>query len=438
MDTNFASGDQTKSDKRCRKRTSRGFRFTPVLASFRKLNFAFGAVKVTRYAPVRAATLLLLCFTGGPIASAACDAAHTINVTMPEGSKWQMCWSLDDKAGIVLNDVYYQTASDDSQPAVRRKVLGDAHLAQLHVNYDDGSSATDYVNDVGLGKTRIRKLHRADCFGESARLYREGGKRVLCSRIRDRGHLYKYKTTDIRLGHELEVFSVHDIGRHTWIVSWLFLEDGTIAPRLGTTGSLEQYGRNINYGAKVGRTRIAKSWVYNAFWRLNFDLDGRLNDAVEEISVVKSGPGLTRQSLRVKQIDSETGRALQPSTMRSWRVLDTVTTTPLENHQISYHLVPQQGGMKFKSSREPWSNYELYVTKNRGCERFIEKSNNTNCGGGISRFVNDQNVYDADVVIWYGISRHHLPRDEDEPYRSLQWDEFRLYPRDWTDDTPLG
>lgn len=386
----------------------------------------------------RAIAVLLLVLASYQSASAACDTAHTIKVTMPEGSKWQMCWSLDDKAGIVLNDVYYETASDDSQPAVRRKVLGNAHLAQLHVNYDDGSGATDYVNDVGLGKTRIRRLHRADCYGDRARFYREGGKRILCTRIRDRGYLYKYKNTAVRQGHELEVFSVHDVGRHTWVVSWLFLEDGTIAPRLGTTGSLEQYGQNEAYGAKVGRTRIAKSWVYNAFWRLNFDLDGRLHDAVEEISVVKSGPGKTRQSLRIKQLDTETGRVLDPGSMRSWRILDTVTTTPVENHQISYHLVPQQGGMSFSSSREPWSKYELYVTKNRGCERFIEKSDNSGCGAGISGFTNNQDTYDTDIVIWYGISRHHLPRDEDEPYRSLQWDEFRLYPRDWTDDTPLG
>lgn len=387
---------------------------------------------------MRAAAFLMLCIAGMQTATAACDAAHTIRVTMPEESEWQMCWSLDDKAGIVLKNVFYRTASDDGQPSVRRKVLGSAHLAQLHINYDDGSEAIDYVSEVGLGMTRVRNLKAADCHGQSTKLYREGGKRVLCSRIRKRGYLYKYKSSGVRQGHELEIFSVHDIGRHTWIVSWLFLEDGTITPRLGSTGSLEQYGNDVNYGAKVGRTRIAKSWVYNAFWRMNFDLNGLSNDSVQEISVLKSGPGKTRQSLRVKELNTETGRNLHPGTMRSWRVLDSVATTPFENHEISYHLVPQQGGLSFQSNAEPWSKYELYVTRHRPCEKFLEKTSNSKCGGGITGFNNKEDILNTDIVIWYGISRHHLPRDEDEPFRSLQWDEFNIYPRDWTDDTPLG
>jgi len=253
---------------------------------------------------VRILSLLLLGMLGPQSASAACDAAHTVNVTMPEGSRWQMCWALDDKVGVILSDVFYRTASDDGQPPVRRKVLGEAWLAQLHVNYDDGSQARDYVSQVGLGKTRTRRLNPADCSGDGATLLRDGGKSVLCSRVRDRGYLYKYYQSGVRQGHELELFSVHDVGMHTWVLSWLFYEDGTIVPRLGSTGSIEQYGTNVNYGAKVGRTRIAKSWVYNAFWRLNFDIDGHANDAVQEMTVLKSGPGKTRQTLRTVDLSS--------------------------------------------------------------------------------------------------------------------------------------
>jgi len=387
---------------------------------------------------IRALALISLCLISLQPASAACDAAHTINFRMPEGSRWQMCWSLDDKLGIVLSDVFYRTVSDDGQVPVRRKVLGEAHLAQLHVNYDDGSQTRDYVSQVGFGKTRTRRLNAADCSGQDAELHQQGTKPVLCTRVRDRGYLYKYYQSGVRQGHELELFSVHDIGMHTWVVSWLFHEDGTIVPRLGSTGRIEQYGTDINYGAKIGRTRIAKSWVYNAFWRLNFDIDGPANDAVQELTILKSGPGKTRQTLRTLDLAAETGRTLDPGTMRSWRIMDTVATTPLENHQISYHLVPQQGGLKFDAAPEPWSKYEFYVTRNRGCEKFLERIDNSGCGAGIRDFVNGQDTFGSDIVIWYGISRHHLPRDEDEPFRSLQWDEFRIYPRDWTDDSPLG
>jgi hypothetical protein len=59
------------------------------------------------------------------------------------------------------------------------------------------------------------------------------------------------------------------------------------------------------------------------------------------------------------------------------------------------------------------------------------------CGDNLTDFVSGESVFEEDVVVWYSMTFHHLPTDEDEPNMHAHWDGFEIVPRDWSADNPL-
>jgi hypothetical protein len=124
---------------------------------------------------------------------------------------------------------------------------------------------------------------------------------------------------------------------------------------------------------------------------------------------------------------------VNPERQRSWRIRDGNITNS-DGHWVSYHLEPGGHGHRhIGPDYEPWTFEDFYVTRYAACESFVSHNPALGgCGDDVSDFVNGQNVFMADVVIWYGITFHHAPRDEDEPKMPAHWDGFQIVPRDWT------
>jgi hypothetical protein len=123
---------------------------------------------------------------------------------------------------------------------------------------------------------------------------------------------------------------------------------------------------------------------------------------------------------------------------RSWRVLDKVTHNDGGN-LISYQIEGLSSGHDFTGPEfEPFSHNDLYVTTFKTCEKYPSHNPALNgCANDVSQFVNGESVDGADLVVWYGITFHHLPREEDEVYMDVHWDGFTIIPRDWTSHNPL-
>ena len=77
------------------------------------------------------------------------------------------------------------------------------------------------------------------------------------------------------------------------------------------------------------------------------------------------------------------------------------------------------------------------MTVNKPCERFASHNPEVQCAADVSKYVNGESLVGQDIVLWYGITFHHLPRDEDEGMVDAHWDGFQLTPRDWTATNPL-
>ncbi|MEZ4709968.1 MAG: hypothetical protein R3A44_22370 [Caldilineaceae bacterium] len=363
-------------------------------------------------------------------AGANCSAAYFIDATLPSGARWQMCWEHRNREGIVFYDVYY-TAPDGTQ----RKVLGQAGLAQVHVPYDDNSSRYHDVSDYGLGGSYLDDLDASDCVDGA--LLRHNGKNVLCQSVQKNGYLYKYRNAH-QPSYALTLFSVSHVGEYNYIPQWLFADDGAIEPSMGATGRLQRFGENPQYGWDLGGGRIGIAHTHNYFWRLDFDLGEDANDDVVE--EFEFGPaGAVTRARSQTTLDVEAGRPVAPELMRSWRVRDS-SIINADGHPISYHLEPFEVGHHFIGPAvEPWTANNFYVTTYDSCEKYASHNPTLDgCAGDLSTFVNGESLVGADIVLWYGVSFHHLPRDEDEPYMHLHSSGFQLIQRDWMATSALA
>ena len=375
----------------------------------------------------------------------ACSAPFLIDVQLENGSRWEMCWEARAKEGIVYHDIYYTTPI-----GYRRKVLGQASLAQLHVPYDEYSMGRFYdVTDQGLGGANQQTLEAGEC--HDGTLLSDGTKNMICQQVEHHGYAHRFLNGDYKMATNLNLFSVSRVQRYVYIVGWEFNDDGSISPSVGAAGKLQQY----KYVKEVDDTGYPHGWeiyeiqwggeptnvygvghAHNYWWRLDFDLDGDENDVVEEFNVYPL-PSSSYRTISTTQILSETGRTVSPETFRSWRVKDTVVTNG-DGHPISYELIPSAGGVFRGPSFEPWTQNDLYVTTYKSCEQFAAGNPTTGgCTSDVSKFINGESVDgSADTVVWYGASFHHTPRDEDDTMMPVHSEGFHIVPRDWTTENP--
>lgn len=363
--------------------------------------------------------------------SITCSASNLVDVTLSTGARWQMCWETRTLEGIVLHDITYTAPG---QPA--RMVLAQANLAQVHVPYDDNGARFHDLSDYGLGGGNLNDLTPGDC--PNGTLIRDGTKDVLCQQIQAAGYGYKYYATQ-QQSYALNLFSVSHIGQYNYIPELHFYDNGVIEFGVGATGQLQRFGTNSVYGWPMnsGNTSYGISHMHNYYWRLDFDINGTPNDdQVEEIEFTPNG---TRDLITIGRtpFTTEAARSVSPLTFRSWRVRDTAVNNA-DGHAISYHLEAEPQHLYHGPSYEPFTQNELYLTVNKTCEKFVSHNPTTGgCGGDVSAFVNGESLNGADLVVWYGLSFHHLARDEDQNYMPVHWSNFVIVPRDWSATNPM-
>lgn len=360
-----------------------------------------------------------------------CSGDYYVNETLPNGSVWAFCWEHRYREGIAVRNVYFTPPGGQM-----RKVLYEGNISQIHVPYDDNGTRYHDVTDYGIGGSRLEELIQDDCPDGS--LLSHQSKAVVCKRVNRRGHVYKSGSDGLQ-GHALAIFSVSKVGSYSYVPVWQFFDDGTINPMMGATGKLQRRGVSNAYGWPIRSNAISGiSHIHNYYWRLDFELgEDRTNDIVEEIDLLPSNNGLER-TVSVTRLITETARSIDPEKMRSWRIRDGELTNSHEQ-PISYELLPLKVGHRdVGPADEPWTHNDLYVTQVKACERFV--SHNTisaNCPEDIAGFVDGESLDDADVVLWFGVSFHHIPRDEDEVFMHTHWDGFQIVPRDWTSQNPF-
>lgn len=355
-----------------------------------------------------------------------CPLDQDIDVTLESNARWEMCWATRDEEGVVLSTGYFTDPT-----GVRRKVFKSLSVSQINVEFDDGSSAIDLVTSAGLGGNNFRSLTAADC-PDGTRL---GG--VLCQRVESRGYAYK-SYSQLRYGSSVVLSSVSTPGASTYLVRWVFGDDGSVAPSIGLSGALPRVAASgSTAGWPIDVTgAVGVGFTNNYFWRMDFDLGtDAADDAVEELEIVPSADR-RRKTKTLTLLANESARAVNEDLKRSWRILDTQITNA-DGRAISYHLEPLHTANRSRGGSGALAT-DVQFTRFQACERFSTNNNAGNCGSGIDQYVSGENTNGADVVMWYSLSYHYLPRTEDVTGVGVRWNGFVVVPRDWSATNPLA
>lgn len=379
--------------------------------------------------------LLMGCLALGylpPIQAAEfCADNYYINVTLPNQARWDMCWEHRAREGILLHHVFYTPRG-----GARQMVFYQAALAQIHVPYDDNGARYHDVSDYGLGNSYMMNLSTQDC--PNGELLSYAGKNVLCKQVGARDDAYS-DNSDRLQGDALSLFSMSSIGAYNYVPQWRFLDDGSIEPGIGATGALQRFGTGglERQGWLIENNKVGIAHLHNFFWKLDFDLGNTGNDdIVEEFNYTQAGGKTTRA---VTRFTTETARNVEPTSLRTWRILD----GNLKNTKglpISYDIrLNQANQMDTGPSAEPFTHFDFYVTKQKSCELFASHNPTTNgCADNLSTFANNESISGQDIVVWPSVTFYHMPRAEDAPYMDAHWSSFRITPRDWHSVNPLS
>lgn len=341
-----------------------------------------------------------------------CSGANLIEQPFPssgpEETRWRLCWRWENGPGLVISHAFFRTAPN--APWVR--VLWEARLSQLFVPYHSGSPR--YL-DVSYGFGAV-PLAAKDCPASVGGTVL-GRARELCKQVKDRGLAWKVDT-QVRRGEELLLWSVLDAANYNYVIEWAFRDDGMLIGRVGATA--------VNLPSKPYETH-----THDPIWRLDLDLNGPCCDAAMQVSHAEVGAtGVDTMT----NITPEKGIVWDAPAYTAVHVVDQFLKNA-RNNQSGFHLMPVRYGTP--RHQEPWTKYDFWITRYRWNEIW---------GNLLDTYVaNGENTQNADIVVWYSGSVHHIFRDEDGFKNGSVWEgsallmstEFQLKPMNLFSKTPL-
>jgi hypothetical protein len=319
---------------------------------------------------VSAVLLVASLALGREAAAQSCDADHTI--AWPDSNPvWQICWvsaensSGIDGSGLEIASVYYNG----------KKVLQRGHVPVLNVKYDPGGcggsdlSYRDWANELApFEADNVIRPGYAEPTGPPQTVCDHPGtdvgtfEGVAAEKLTDRLIL----TTQLRAGW------------YRYIQTWTFFLDGTFQPGFRFTA--------------VDNTCTPLAHYHNVYWRLDFDLEGSANDAIDEYD---SGTW--------SALTTEGQRLQSPGTGRKWRVWDKATGS-------GYEMIPAPED----EAADSWSVGDVWALAYRSSE--LDDGGATGGSNGdrahLDQYMTGESIDGRDVVFWYRAGfRHDGPAD---------------------------
>ena len=122
-----------------------------------------------------------------------------------------------------------------------------------------------------------------------------------------------------------------------------------------------------------------------------------------------------------------------------WRIINPNVLGPL-GYPVSFRIKPAQNAMTLLSPddwprrRAGFIDYHLWVTPQRNRERYAAGDYPTQSkpGAGLPAWTAENRpIENTDLVVWYTMGMHHVPRAEDWPVMPTVWHEFEIQPFDF-------
>ena len=390
-------------------------------------------------------------------------------------NNWSFHYRMDPRAGLILSLVRYRDGDRE------RMVLYRGSLAEMFVPYmdpDPGWSFRTYmdVGEYGFGPLSLPLSPGSDCPPDarflSAILPDEQGRPmdrdgVICLFERNTAAPLWRHAEIVNNGYEgrpaveLVMRTIPSAGNYDYVIDWVLTEAGAIRIDVGATGIDEVKGvpaqtmadptaaRDAAYGNLVASGLVGVNHDHFLSFRLDVDIDGQANTLVRQQLVPQrlKGAGGRRSLWRVVDEPVAVEGPLagdMHSGAELWRIENPNLANGLGQHP-GYELRPGHSATSllaaddFPQRRAGFSGAPLWVTAYDPKELYGAGlyPNQSRGGGGLPAYVAQRRpVANADIVLWYTMGFHHVPRPEDWPVLPTMWHTVSLVPYGFFDRNP--
>ncbi len=269
--------------------------------------------------------------------------------------------------------------------------------------------------------------------------------------------------TEGRPATELVVRSASEVGNYDYLIDYVFQQDGTIRAAVGASGIDAVKGvasrsmadstarADTRFGTLIAPNLVAPVHSHFFNFRLDLDIDGAAND-FERMRLVpcRTSAGTPRRSLfevshEMPATDTEARTRIDPAAPAVLHFVNHNVKGAL-GHEPGYMLDPSGSFANSLLSaddppfkRNSYVAYQVWVTPYRQEERYaggrfaVMSSGADTLGEWTSHH---RPIGNRDIVVWYTMGFHHVPRMEDWPVMPTHWNSFALMPQNFFAHNP--
>ena len=395
---------------------------------------------------------------------------------------WKFRFRLDPRVGPIVNLVTYNDGSKD------RSVMYEGGLAEMYVPYQDPEEtwnshvfldAGEYFVNTGSGGIIKPLLAGVDCPAYatffSGTFYHDNGTpyirpQLACMFERVTGDpVWRHWDEDTyavsgRPTRELVFRTVATVGNYDYLFDWRFEQDASITVGVGATGILEVKavkdqradapqsasmvgtdpdGNKVEFGQLIAPGLSAVDHDHYFSYRLDLDVDGVNNTLMVDKLVPYKLPENTMGrkwiwAMKPEMLKKEGDAKLDVSVAHPamWMFTNEGVKNSL-GQNTSFAIMPGETGIsllppdEWPQKRAGWSEHNLWVTPYDPTERFASGVYLMGSTGedSLPNWVKqNRSIMNTDIVAWYTVGFHHVPRPEDWPQMPIMWHTFSLSP----------
>ncbi len=380
---------------------------------------------------------------------------------------WEVQVGFSVREGLILYNIGYE---DGGQV---RPIINRASMAEMVVPYGDPNhgnfrrNAFD-VGEYGVGASMDSLALGCDCLGHiyyfDVWSHDWNGKpqkieNAVCMHEEDYGVLWKYNEprtgqSSVTRSRRLVISSVATIGNYVYGFFYYFYQDGTIGVEVKATGIPFPTGIDSTdqseFGALIADGVESHVHQHVFSFRLDMAVDGEKNTVTETnfsaAKVSESNPWGNAIICKETALttEREAQRKMDLAASRYWKV-----TNPNKKNRfdqaVAYKLMPGANALPYQHPDSPvgrragFMYNHLWVTKYDPYELYPAGwfPNQHPGGDGLPKWVEaNRSVENEDIVVWYTMNYHHLPRPEDWPVQPTVYCDFHLVPVGFFDENP--
>jgi len=402
-----------------------------------------------------------------------------LEITQPEGpsfevdgygvawQKWRIRVGYNLREGLVLHQIGYEDKGR------LRPIMHRASMAEMVVPYGDPTPGNFRRNafdtgEYGIGPALDSLKLGCDCLGhihyfDVCSHDWHGNPKVIrnaiCMHEEDFGLLWKH--TDNVTGtmravrsRRLVISALCTIGNYVYGFFWYFYLDGTIGVEVKATGipfpSAIAPGEAPEYGALVAPGIASHVHQHVFSFRFDMSIDGAENSVAEvEFEAAPMGPdnphgNAIRILERLLPSEKQAQRVIDLARARYWKVINPNRLNAL-GRPTAYKLTPGANALPLLDPQAPVAKRAGFMFKHFWASRFAKDElypagwypNQSAGGDGLPSWTEADRSLDAtDIVVWYTLNFHHLPRPEDWPVQPVVYAGFHWMPDGFFDENP--